>query len=129
MVEGNTSPLRVSEQPDFRFLYSPTVGHIEEVIEEQETGTTGSKRVRSPDKWTKKHVKRSGLRKNSPRLQISDLSENDCCRKKCLHQFSPSHLSKVRDEFKSMYQNIYLNGILKRREKKTWPRKKSKPYY
>lgn len=121
MAEGNTSPPRTSEQSDFSFLYSPTVGHVEEVAAEQETGTTGRKRVRNPDKWTKKHVKRPGLRKNSPRLQISDLSETDCCRKKCLQQFSPSHLSKVRDEFESMYyeeQNIYLNGILKRRETK-----------
>ena len=121
MAEGNASPPRASEQSDFGFLYSPTVGHVEEVVAEQETGTTGRKRVRNPDKWTKKHVKRPGLRKNSPRLQISDLSETDCCRKKCLQQFSPSHLSKVRDEFESMYyeeQNIYLNGILKRRETK-----------
>ena len=121
MAEGNTSPPRASEQSDFSFLYSPTVGHVKEVVAEQETGTTGRKRVRNPDKWTKKHVKRPGLRKNSPRLQISDLSETDCCRKKCLQQFSPSHLSKVKDEFESMYyeeQNIYLNGILKQRETK-----------
>lgn len=123
MAEGNAAPCpstpKTSEQSDFTFLYSPAVGRVEEVTAEQETSRIGRKRVRKPDKWTKKHVKRPGLRKNSPRLQIADL--NDCCRKNCLQQFSPSHLSKVREEFESMYyeeQNIYLNGTLKRREAK-----------
>ena len=129
-LSGPAAP-STSEESDFSFLHSPDVGRVEEVTAEQETSRTGRKRVRNPDKWAKKHVKRPGLRKNSPRLQIADLS--DCCRKKCLQQLSPSHLNKIRDIFESMYyeeQNIYLNGILKRREakKKTWPPKKGLPY-
>ena len=117
-LSGPAAP-STSEESDFSFLHSPDVGRVEEVTAEQETSRTGRKRVRNPDKWAKKHVKRPGLRKNSPRLQIADLS--DCCRKKCLQQLSPSHLNKIRDIFESMYyeeQNIYLSGILKRREAK-----------
>ena len=119
MAEGRCTPPRTSEQSDFSFLYSPVVGQVEEVTKERETGATGRKRVRNPDKWTKKHVKRPGLRKNSPRLQIAELS--DCCKKDCLQQFSPSHLNNVREKFESLYyeeQNIYLDGVLKRRETK-----------
>ena len=60
------------------------------MTEQQEAGKTGRKWVRNPDKRTVKHVKRPGLRKNSPCLEIADLS--DCCKKKCLQQFS--HQSK-----------------------------------
>lgn len=62
-----------------------------------------------------KAVKRPGLRKNSSQLQIVIAVKN------CLRLFSTSHLSKVRDEFESMYyekQSIHLNRILKRRETK-----------
>lgn len=54
LAEECSMPPRTSEQADFSFLYSPTVGQVEEVAGEQETSTDGRKRVRNPDKWTKK---------------------------------------------------------------------------
>ena len=84
------------------------------MTEEQEKCRVGRKRVQNPDQLTKTHVKKPGWRKNSPRLQITELT--DCCKKKCLQPFSFSHLSEVRDYFESLFyekQNIYLNGILK----------------
>ena len=108
---------------DFTLLYSPDIGRVEEVTAEpqQEASKPGRKRVRNPDNWRKKHVKRPGLRKNSPRYQIPDLVSRDCCKKKCLEQFSVLHLNKVRDDFEGLYyeqQNMYLNGLLKRHETK-----------
>ena len=55
------------------------------MTEQQEAGKTGRKRVRNPDKWDIKHVKRPGLRKNSPRLEIADLS--DCCKRRVCNSF------------------------------------------
>ena len=117
MAEGSKQS---TSDASFSFLYSPDIGQVEEVTEEQEKCRVGRKRVQNPDQWTKKHVKKPGLRKNSPRLQITELT--DCCKKKCLQQFSFSHLCEVRDNFESLFyeqQNvIYLNGILKREETK-----------
>lgn len=76
----------------FGFLYSPQVGRTEEAVEEQQPARIGRKRIRNPSNWTVKHVKKPGLRKNSPCLQLSDVS--DCCRKKCIERFSSSHLHK-----------------------------------
>ena len=58
------------------------------------------------------------LEKNSSCLQLTELT--DCCQKKCVQQFSSSHLDKIRSDFESMYceQNIYLNGVLKHHETK-----------
>ena len=45
----------------------------------------------------------------------------ECCRKRCLQKFNVSHLQRTRTSFESMMyeqQNIYLNGLLHRRETK-----------
>ena len=68
--------------------------------------------MKNPDKWTKKHVKRPGLRKNSPRLQIDELG--DCGKQKCLQKFSISHLNKVRENFESMYYEEQNTGFSNR---------------
>ena len=63
-------------------------------------------------------MKCPGLRKNSLLIAISDNKE--CCKKKCL-QGSISHLHKVRSEFQALFyehQNVYLHGLLHRRETK-----------
>lgn len=107
---------------DFTFLYSsPDVGQTVEVQPEaeQEPSRAGRKRARNPDDWTKKHVKRAGLRKNAPYIDISSLS--GCCKKECIMKFSQPHLSKIRRDFESLkyeQQNIYLCGLLHRHETK-----------
>ena len=101
---------------DSNFLYCPDVAGEVEVSDE---GRTGRKRKLNPENWKKKHVKKPGLRKNSPSLMISN--EMECCRKKCLQTFSSSHLSKVRKDFQELFyeeQNVYLNGLLWRRQMK-----------
>ena len=120
MAEGpGSSASTSSTASDFTFLYSPEVGKTVEVPEEQEASKIGRKRVRNTDNWSVKHVKKPGLRKNSPRLQLTDIT--DCCKKRCIQGFSSSHLSKIRSDFEGLYyeqQNIYLSGILKRRQTK-----------
>ena len=86
---------------------------------EHEATQKGRKRLRNPDIWKKKHVKKPGLRKNAPCAAISSLPE--CCKKECLKKFPESHLTKLRTEFEQLYyeqQNIYLNGLLRRHETK-----------
>ena len=64
-------------------------------------------------------MKKPGLRKNAPYLDISSLSE--CCKKRCIKRFSQSHLARIRSESEDLYyeqQNIYLNGLLHRHETK-----------
>ena len=79
----------------------------------------GRKRLRNPDDWTKKHVKKRGLRKNSPRTQLTE--DMECCQKACLKQFSAAHLCKLREKFETLYyeeQNLYLVGLIGRHETK-----------
>ena len=95
---------------DFTFLYSsPDVGQTVEVQPEgeQEPSRAGRKRTRDPDGWTKKHVKRAGLRKNAPYIDISSLS--GCCKRECIMKFSQQHLSKIRKDFESL--NYMSNKI------------------
>ena len=69
----------------------------------------GRKRTRNPDKWKSKYARKTGLRKNSPRIELSQ--ETECCHKKCLKQFSTDHLKRLREKFESLYyneQNLYL---------------------
>ena len=107
---------------DFTFLYSsPDVGQTIEVQPkgEQKPSRAGRKQPRDPDGWTKKHVKRAGLRKNVPFIDISSLS--GCCKKECIMKFSQPHLSKIRKDFESLnyeQQNIYLSALLHRHKTK-----------
>ena len=104
---------------EFNFLYSPEVGETVEVPGDHEESQRGRKRVRNPENWKCKHLKKPGLRKNAPHLDISSLS--GCCKKECLKRFSQSHLAKIRSDFEALYyeqQNIYLSGLLCRRETK-----------
>lgn len=110
-MEGASS----ASTSDFTLLYSPEVGSVEEVTEEPDECKRGRKRLRQPEKWTKKHVKKPGLRKNSPRVDLSNYAE--CCKKLCIQKFTTSHLNKVRDDFEKLFyeeQNLYLNGVLHR---------------
>ena len=69
--------------------------------------------------WTKKHIKRPGLRKNAPSVDIS--KPLNCCKKECLKSFPQNHLSKLRSHFEGLYyeqQNIYLSGLLHRQKTK-----------
>ena len=64
-------------------------------------------------------LKKPGLRKNSPCVPVTNLTE--CCKKKCVTVFSTAHLQKVRDEFEKLFyenQNVYLSGLLHRKETK-----------
>lgn len=69
-MEGASS----ASTSDFTLLYSPEVGSVEEVTEEPEECKRGRKRLRQPEKWTKKHVKKPGLRKNSPHVDLTTLN-------------------------------------------------------
>ena len=115
MAEASVD-FNAAEQPSpgFSLAYPANIGLVEEeVTDKQEASKGGKKRGRDPQSWTVKHVKMPGLRKNSPRLQISDIQE--CCTKKCLQKFSSSQLTQVRQNFESMYyeqQNMYLSGLL-----------------
>ena len=104
---------------EFGFLYSPEVGASVEVSEDHVESRKGRKRETNPENWKHKHVKRPGLRKNAPHLDIQSLTK--CCKKECLSRFSNSHLSDVRGNFEGLYyeqQNIYLTGLLRRHETK-----------
>ena len=108
-----------SDGQQAKFLYAPPDIGDEVEVEENDKSEKGRKRKRDPDKWKNKHVKSLGLRKNSPVVTITD--EMECCRKKCLRLFSVSHMQRLRRSFESMMyeeQNIYLNGLLHRRETK-----------
>ena len=114
----SSSSARVTCTP-VNFLYSPEVAEETEVSKENEISRKERKRKLNPENLGKKHVKRPGLRRNSPSVTITDQME--CCKKKCLQTISISRLQKIRSNFESlMYeeQNIYLNGLLHRRETK-----------
>ena len=120
---ADNSSAHTDSQAESNFLYSPgvtsEVAHEVELSEEREQSRTGRKRQRNPNNWKIKHVKRPGLRKNSPLIVIS--GEMECCKKKCLQNFSVSHLEKVRSEFQGLFyesQNTYLHGLLHRRQTK-----------
>lgn len=79
MAEGATPPTTpFAQEQGFNFLYSPVVGNE---AEDKEQSRADRKRNRNPDKWTKKHVKKPALRKNSPCVPVTNLPE--CCKKKC----------------------------------------------
>ena len=61
----------------FSLLYSSEVGRVEEIPIAMDEEQHGRKRLRQPEKWTKKHTKRPGLRKNSPRVDITSV---ECCK-------------------------------------------------
>lgn len=117
--DNGTCTYSGESQQEFRFLYSPPEIGTELEVEGNESTKKGRKRKLNPANWKKKHTKKSGLRKNSPSLTITN--EMECCRKKCLQRFNVSHLQRIRTCFESMLyeeQNIYLNGLLHRRETK-----------
>ena len=102
-------------ESEFTFLYSNDVGKELDVVEDSPelSGRMGRKRTRSPETWTKKFVKGTGLRKNSPLLLISE--ETSCCKKNCLKKFKKAHLEKLRDTFQKLSydeQNVFLCGHL-----------------
>ena len=72
---------------EFNLLYSSEVGETAEVAGDHEGSQRGWKRVRNTENWKCKHLKKPGLRKNAPHLDISSLS--GCC-KDCLKCFSKS---------------------------------------
>ena len=81
----------------------------------------GQKRVRNPDSWKKKHVKRKGLRQNAPHMTVEALVSQICCKKACVQQISAEHLSSIRQYFSTMTyeeQNLYLTGLMIKRKLK-----------
>ena len=74
----------------------------------------GRKRVRDPDSWKVKHVKRTGLRRNAPKISIEEVLEKDCCKKSCLRHFSAEHLEALRQHLTTTYdeQNLYITGLM-----------------
>ena len=72
------------------------------LVEEVGKSSKGRKRVRNPEKWEAKHHKKTGLRKNSPRLQIC--TSFDCCKKKCLKGFTSLTLENVPSSSKKMFK-------------------------
>ena len=111
-------------EKQFNFLYCPKdeevgINEIELVTEKQDDPGTTRRRKRkcNPDAWKVKHVKKPGLRKNSPLVALT--ATMTCCKKKCLQNISVSHLTKLRYTFQTLLydeQNIYLNGLLHRHE-------------
>ena len=104
----------------FSFAYAGEVGNEVELplLEDQEHSHKGRKRTCDPENWSKKFVKKPGLRKNSPMLLITE--ETSCC-KKCLQSFTQPHLKQLRDGFQKLCyeeQNTYLSGLLHRRQTK-----------
>ena len=92
MAESVSTPPRSPRSQELNFLYSPEVCQEVEVLEEEE-GRKGRKRIRNPEGWTAKHVKRPGLRKNSPLVVITN--DTECCKKKCLQSLGATHSMKV----------------------------------
>lgn len=81
----------------------------------------GRKRVRNPDGWKKRHVKRRGLRSNAPQLSTDDLVGKTCCKNSCIQHLSTEHLTSLRQHFTTLTydeQNLYLTGLMIRRETK-----------
>ena len=107
-------------EKQFSFLYLPqeeVANEIELHEKDNNDKCIGRKWKRNPDSWKVKHVKRPGLRKNSPLVPIT--ASTTCCKKKCLHNISVSHLTNLRENFQTLVydeQNVYLNGLLHRRE-------------
>ena len=90
---------------------------VQGTVEIVATKRKGSKRKRNPETWKTKHVKKPGLRKNSPRIELSH--DTECCHKECLKQFSTAH--RLREKFETLYydeQNLYLYALIGRRETK-----------
>ena len=96
MAEGGSAavnlmydPMQVEESGDVH----------EDETENAETSQRGRKRVKNPDSWKKKHVKRKGLRQNAPLMTIDDTVGKDCCKKLCIQQISAEHLVSLRQRF------------------------------
>ena len=90
-------------------IYCYRSGEISTILQKQK----GRKRIRNPDNWESKHVKKPGLRKNAPSLTLLQ----ECCKKRCMLSFTENHVQKLRNHFQQLYyeeQNHYLNGLLRR---------------
>lgn len=92
----------------------------------------GRKRVRNPEGWTRKHVKRKGLRQNTPQVTIDAILVKECCNKKCVQHLSAEYLTTLRQHFGTLTyeeQNLYLTGLVVRKEtkKSVGHRRKSNP--
>ena len=84
------------------------------------TSQCGRKRVRNPDLWKKKHVKK-GLRQNAPQVSIEDMVRSERCKKACVQRFLAEHLITLRQHFATLMcdkQNLYLTGLMIRKETK-----------
>ena len=80
----------------------------------------GRKRVRNPDSWKQKHVKKKGLRRNAPQMTIDVMMGKECCKKACVQQLSAEHLLSLRQHFAALtydQQNLYLTGLMIRRQR------------
>ena len=93
----------------------------DEATDQAEAPRRGRKRVRNPDSWKSKHVKKKGLRQNAPQVSVDDLVGTQCCKKTCLQCFPMEHLVTLRQQFANLTydeQNLYLTGLMIRKETK-----------
>ena len=93
----------------------------DEATDQAEAPRRGRKRVRNPDSWKSKHVKKKGLRQNAPQVSVDDLVGTQCCKKMCLQCFPMEHLVTLRQQFANLTydeQNLYLTGLMIRKETK-----------
>jgi len=93
----------------------------DKATDEAEVCAHGRKRVRNPDSWKKKHVKKKGLRCNAPQVSIDNMVGKECCKKVCIQCVPAEHLVTLRQHFSTLTydeQNLYLTGLMIRRETK-----------
>ena len=110
-------PMQVEEALDDEL----TVSDDEPEEADTQAPQRGRKRVRNPDSWEKKHVKKRGLRQNAPQVTIDVMVEKRCCKRGCVQQVSTEHLASLRQHFSTLTydeQNLYLTGLMIRKETK-----------
>ena len=114
-------PMQVEERTDDDDQVSGGDFIAGEAVHAQAGQHAGRKRVRNPDSWKKKHIKRKGLRQNAPQMTVEALVSQICCKKACVQQISAEHLSSIRQHFSTMTheeQNLYLTGLMIKKETK-----------
>ena len=97
------------------------VGEPSNEVEVVVGGRRGRKRIRNPANWTKKHVKKTGLRQNAPQLGVNDLIQRHCCKKVCIQQLTLEYAASLRERFSTLTyeeQNLYLSGMVVKKETK-----------
>ena len=127
----------MAERPAHTLTYDPMQveegeDNIIHVSGDETITQHGRKRVRNPDSWKKKHVKKKGLRRNAPQVTIDAMVGKECCKKACVQQLSAEHFTSLRQHFATLTydeQNLYLTGLMIRKatKKSVGHKRKSNP--